>query len=141
MARAVVVFGAGWEGRLADAGEPALAAAAQIVEDGQKRRIPASDDGSHGRPAGYARDRIHTERGRDEQGPYRDVGSDAETPDGYPYPLGLELGTAPHRIESKGDYPLRSDSGEVFGRAVNHPGTDPRPWCRAALQDLAGRVL
>ncbi len=141
MARTAVVFGAGWEGRLVDAGEPALDSAAQIVEDGQRRRIPVSDDGSHGRPAGYARDRIHTERGRDELGPYRDVGSDAETPDGFAYPLALELGTAPHRIESQGDYPLRSDKGEVFGRVVNHPGTQPYPWCRAALQDLAGRVL
>jgi hypothetical protein len=141
MPTTVVVFGARWFGELRDASEPALTAAAQIVEDGQKRRIPVSADGSNGRPPGYARDRIHTERGRDEQGPYRDVGSDAETPDGFAYPLALELGTAPHRIESKGDYPLRSSSGEVFGRAVNHPGTQPYPWCRAALSDLAGRVL
>lgn len=137
----VVVFGAGWAGLVIQSAGPALDAAAAIVEDGQRRRIPVSADGSHGRPAGYARDRIHTERGRDAQGPYRDVGSDAETPDGFSYPLALELGTAPHVIESKGDYPLRSNTGQVFGRRVNHPGTRPYPWCRAALQDLAGRVL
>lgn len=114
--------------------------AAAIVEAGQKRRIPVSADGSYGRSAGYARSRIHVERGRDAEGPYRDIGSDAETPDGYPYPLGLEVGTDPHEIRSKGDYSLRNrKTGQVFGRVVQHPGTQPYPWCRAALQDLVGR--
>lgn len=116
--------------------------AAAVVAGGQKRRIPVSADGSYGRPPGYAQACIHVERGRDAEGPYRDVGSDAETPDGYPYPLGLELGTPPHVIESHGDYPLRNRrTGQVFGRRVNHPGTQPYPWCRAALQDLVGRVF
>lgn len=142
MARTTVVrLESGWEGRITGAGEPALDSAADIVEAGQRARIPVSSDGSHGRPAGYARDRIRIERGRDAEGPYRDVGSDATTPSGFPYPLALELGTAPHVIESHGDYPLRSATGEVFGRRVNHPGTRPYPWCRAALQDLAGRRL
>jgi hypothetical protein len=71
-----------------------------------------------------------------------DIGSDAETPDGYPYPLGLELGTAPHVIEPKGPgYPLRDSHGNVFGYHVDHPGTPPYPWCRAALADLVGRVF
>jgi hypothetical protein len=130
-----------WETGMLAMIEPALDQAAVIVAAGQKRRIPVSADGSNGRPAGYARDRIHVERGRDEFGPYRDVGSDAETPDGYPYPLGLELGTAPHVIESHGDYPLRDKHGNVFGRVVDHPGTPPYPWCRAALADLVGRVF
>lgn len=121
--------------------EPAMDAAAVIVAAGQKRRIPVSQGGSSGRPAGYARDRIHVERGRDAEGPYRDVGSDAETPDGYPYPLGLELGTPPHTITSHGDYPLRDKHGHVFGRTVDHPGNPPFPWCRAALGDLVGRVF
>lgn len=121
--------------------EPALEAAAVIVAAGQKRRIPVSQDGSNGRPAGYARDHIHVERGVDIEGPFRDVGSDAETPDGYPYPIGLELGTRPHVIESHGDYPLRDKHGHIFGRRVDHPGNPPFPWCRAALQDLAGRVF
>lgn len=121
--------------------EPALDEAAVIVAAGQKRRIPVSQDGSNGRPAGYARDRIHVERGRDAVGSYRDVGSDAETPEGYPYPIGLELGTSPHTITSHGDYPLRDKQGHVFGRTVSHPGNQPFPWCRAALQDIAGRVF
>lgn len=119
--------------------ETALDQAAVVVAAGQKRRIPVSQDGSNGRPAGYARDRIHVERGRDAESPYRDVGSDAETPEGFPYPLALELGTRPHVITSHGDYPLRSARGEVFGRVVHHPGTHPYPWCRAALADIAGR--
>jgi len=118
----------------------AMDRAGAVVAGGQKRRIPVSEDGSNGRPAGYACDRIHVERGRDAEGPYRDVGSDAETPDGYPYPLGLELGTVAHTITSKGDYPLRNrKTGQVFGRTVDHPGTQPYPWCRAALADLVGR--
>lgn len=132
----------GWERALAEHGEPAVEAAALIVEEGQKRRIPVSQDGSHGRPAGYARDRVHIERGRDAEGPWWDVGSDAISPGGYPYPLGLELGTPPHEIRSHGAYPLRNRrTGQVFGRVVQHPGTRPYPWCRAALQDIAGRVL
>lgn len=134
-----VEFAATWEAEVLALGDPALDAAAVIVAAGQKRRIPVSQDGSNGRLAGYARDRIHVERGRDALGPYRDVGSDATTPDGYPYPLGLELGTRPHRIVSHGNYPLRDKHGHIFGRSVDHPGNPPFPWCRAALGDIAGR--
>jgi hypothetical protein len=134
-------FEAGWEARILSMGEPALNEAAAIVEEGQRQRIPVSRDGSHGRPAGYARSRIHTSRGRDAQGPYRDVGSDATTPDGFPYPLALELGTRPHTITSHGDYPLRAKDGRVFGKTVQHPGNPPMPWCRAALAYIAGRVF
>lgn len=138
-----VVFQQGWERAIERTPEVAAAmyAGAAIVAEGQRRRIPVSRDGSHGRPAGYARSRIHIETGADALGPWWDIGSDAETPDGYPYPVGLEVGTPAHVIESHGDYPLRSKDGRVFGRRVNHPGTRPYPWCRAALADLAGRVL
>lgn len=118
---------------------PRMEAAAVVVAAGQRRRIPVSADGSNGRPAGYARDRIHVERGADALGLFWDIGSDATSPAGYPYPLGLELGTPPHTITSHGDYPLRDKHGNVFGRTVNHPGTQPYPWCRAALADIAGR--
>lgn len=130
-----------WEVGILGLAEPFLDQAATIVAAGQRRRIPVSEDGSNGRPAGYARDRIHVERGRDAESPYRDVGSDAETPDGYPYPIGLELGTSPHTIESHGDYPLRDKHGHIFGRVVHHPGNQPFPWCRAALQDIVGVVF
>jgi hypothetical protein len=123
--------------------EPYLGVASLIVESGMKRRIPRSRDGSHGRPPGYAASRIRQlERGVDEQGPYRDVGTDATSPDGYSYPRGLEHGTKAHTIRSKGAYPLRNPrTGQVFGRVVNHPGTKPYPWARPAAYDLDGRVL
>jgi hypothetical protein len=122
---------------------PALNAAAEVVAEGQRRRIPVSPDGSYGRQSGYARSKIHTETGADALGPYADAGTfdDALTPDGTNYPLILELGSRPHVITSHGKYPLRSKDGRIFGRSVNHPGTQPYPWCRAALADLAGRVL
>ena len=141
MAATDVRFEPGWERAVAALGEPAIEVAAQIVEAGQRRRIPVSADGSHGRQPGYARDHVHIERGRDEFGPWRDVGSDAESPSGFPYPLALELGTRPHTITSHGPYPLRDKHGNVFGRTVHHPGTPPYPWCRAALADIAGRTL
>jgi hypothetical protein len=132
----------GWEVGVMGLSEAYLDVAAVIVAGGQKRRIPVSRDGSYGRQPGYARERIHVERGADLLGPFRDVGSDATSPEGYNYPLGLELGTRPHTITSKGDYPLRNrKTGQIFGRTVNHPGTKPYPWCRAALADLAGRTL
>jgi hypothetical protein len=139
--RVRVEFAQGWERIVFGATTPAMERGANIVADGQRRRIPVSDDGSNGRPAGYARDHIDVHRGADALGPYWDIGSDATTPSGYPYPLGLELGTRPHVITSHGNYPLRSKSGQVFGHSVNHPGTHPYPWCRAALQDIVGRVL
>jgi hypothetical protein len=130
-----------WQEQLFGMATGPLDTAATIVAAGQKRRIPVSEDGSYGRPAGYARDRIHVERGRDAEGPYRDVGSDATTPAGYPYPLGLEVGVRPHTIVSHGDYPLRDKHGHIFGRIVDHPGNKPFPWCRAALADIAGMVF
>lgn len=125
-------------------GVPAMEAGAEIVAEGQRRRIPVSRDGSHGRPAGYAQSKIHVERGADGLGPYWDVGTgdDALSPDGTNYPLILELGSRPHEIRSKGDYPLRNaKTGQIFGRVVQHPGTKPQPWLRAALADITGRVL
>jgi hypothetical protein len=130
-----------WEVGLLGIGTPALDQAAVIVAAGQKRRMPVSEDGSNGREAGYARDRVHVERGGDLVGPFWDVGSDAATPEGYNYPLGLELGTRPHTITSHGNYPLRDKHGAIFGRTVNHPGNPPMPWCVVALGDLAGRTF
>jgi len=131
-----------WADEIVALGVPAMEEAAAVVAAGQKRRMPVSQDGSHGRAPGYARDRVHVERGGDTGGPYWDVGSDAMTPDGYNYPLGLELGTRRHAITSRGDYPLRNrNTGQVFGRVVDHPGNDPMPWCRVALGDIAGRVF
>lgn len=104
---------------------------------GAKRRAPVSPDGSHGRPSGYLRSRIGWRLGHDPIGLYVDVMSPATTPDGKPYPLFVELGTAPHVIESHGDYPLANRrTGQVFGRRVNHPGTDAQPHLRPCVDDM-----
>lgn len=116
-----------------------LARKGQRVETEQRRTAPVSPDGSHGRPAGYLRDRTYSRLGRDERGLLCDIGTDATTPDGFPYPLAQELGARPHVIESHGDYPLRNPkTGQVFGRRVQHPGNPPQPWLRPSLDVLRG---
>jgi hypothetical protein len=45
-----------------------------------------------------------------------------------------EYGSAPHKIRSTGPWPLRNrETGDVFGRVVNHPGTPAQPFMRPAL--------
>lgn len=111
----------------------------EIVTQGAKRRAPVSPAGSHGRPSGYLRSAIHWRLGADELGIYVDVLSPATTPDGAPYGLFVEVGTAPHVIRSHGPYPLRNArTGQVFGPIVNHPGTPAQPHLRPALDDLRG---
>lgn len=128
--------------RVVEVAAPKVAVAADIIADAQRRDIPVSDDGSYGRPPGYARDRIAVKRGRDGSGPYFDVGSDATTPDGTAYPAILDAGSRPHVIESNGDYPLRNaKTGQVFGHSVRHPGTRPTFWCRNSIMAIAGRTL
>jgi hypothetical protein len=113
--------------------------AGEVVSQGAKRRAPVSPDGSNGRPSGYGRSQIGWEIGTDSEGLYVDVTSPATTPDGYPYMYGVEVGTAAHIIRSKGPYPLRNrKTGQVFGPVVHHPGTDPQPYLRPALDDLRG---
>jgi hypothetical protein len=138
-----VEFAPGFDREAKRLAGPAMEVAARIVADGQRRRIPVSRDGSHGRQPGYAKSKIHVESGIDAIGPWWDIGTgdDALSPDGYNYPLGLELGTRPHVIESHGNYPLRDSRGHIFGKRVNHPGTHPYPWLRSAVADLAGRRL
>lgn len=121
---------------------PKVRRAAEIIADEQRRTIPISRDGSYGRPAGYARDRIDLFPGTDNSGPYIDVGSDATTPDGTSYPAILDAGSRPHLIASHGNYPLRNRrTGQVFGHVVQHPGTQPTYWCRRSILALAGKTL
>jgi hypothetical protein len=129
-----------WQPVVSGLAEEHLDDAAEVVLAGMRRRIPRSTDGSNGRPPGYAASRLHIRRGVDTAGRYRDVGTDATSQDGYPYPLALEHGTKPHVIVSKGPWPLRDPrTGRVFGRRVMHPGTRPIPWARPSLFDLRGR--
>lgn len=112
---------------------------AEIVTQGAKRRCPVSPAGSHGRPSGYARSQVGWRWGEDEQGLYADIVSSAQTVDGKPLGLFIEVGTDPHPIVSKGPYPLRNArTGQVFGRSVQHPGTPAQPHLRPALDDIRG---
>lgn len=114
-----------------------LSRAGEVGAQGAKRRAPVSPDGSHGRPSGYMRSAIGWVIGSDSEGLYVDIVSPAETPEGYPYGLGVEVGTVAHVIRSKGPYPLRNPkTGQVFGREVHHPGTEPQPYLRPALDDI-----
>jgi HK97 gp10 family phage protein len=103
-----------------------------------RQLVPVSADGSHGRPAGYLRDSIDYEIGRGPDGDlYVDIVAPAKTPDGRPYGKFVELGTDAHTITAHGDYPLRNrKTGQVFGREVHHPGTDPQPFLRPAIQAM-----
>jgi hypothetical protein len=104
---------------------------AEIVTQGAKRRAPVSPAGSNGRGSGYLRSSIGWEMGNDGQGMYFDIQALAD------YALMVEVGTAPHVIESHGDYPLRNArTGAVFGKRVNHPGTAAQPFLRPALDDI-----
>lgn len=110
----------------------------EVGTQGAKRRAPVSPDGSNNRPSGYMRSKIGWVIGTDSQGLYVDIQSPAQTPEGYPYGLGVEVGTAAHVIRSKGPYPLRDKHGRVFGRVVQHPGTNPQPYLRPAMDDIRG---
>lgn len=112
----------------------------EVGTQGAKRRAPVSPDGSHGRPSGYMRSNIGWVIGNDLEGLYVDIQSPAESPTGYPYGLGVEVGTAAHEIRSHGPYPLRDKKGNVFGPVVHHPGTDPQPYLRPAMDDIRALV-
>jgi hypothetical protein len=54
-----------------------------------------------------------------------------------PYAAYVELGTRPHAINAKGPWSLHNaETGQYFGRHVNHPGTRPEPYLRPALFQL-----
>ncbi len=97
-----------------------------VVERGAKRRTtPRIARGVKAKPPAV-----------DGDDAYSDVETAAEDEHGAPIGLYTEVGTRPHVIESKGDYPLRSKSGQVFGKKVNHPGTEAQPHLRPALYDF-----
>ena len=122
---------------------PKVTKGALAVAAAQRAAIPVSRDGSYGRPPGYARSRIAARPTVSLQGGLAfNVGSDATSPEGFPYPLVLDRGSRPHTIRSKGNYPLRNPkTGQVFGREVRHPGTEPTFWCTASLLVLRGMKL
>jgi hypothetical protein len=137
-----LTFSRTWVQQVTGIADPKVRRGAEEIAEAQRRAIPVSADGSHGRPAGYAKSRIAVRVAADANGRYYDIGSDATTPDGFPYPVVLDVGSRPHLIESHGDYPLRNArTGQVFGKVVQHPGTRPTYWCRGSMSALAGKTL
>lgn len=107
-----------------------MARAGEVVTQGAKRRAPVSPVGSG--HSGHLRSSIgwQLEPGPDGQPQARITATAA-------YALFVEVGTRPHLIQSKGNYPLRDAKGRVFGKTVHHPGTTAQPYLRPALFDLA----
>lgn len=139
-----IEWAANWRQQLWDIGEPPLRKAADRVLAAMHVELPASADGSHGRPGGYARSKLRTlERGRDGLGPYRLVGTDATSPEGTNYPAIVQYGQKPHVIVPKGPgYPLRDPrTGRVFGYRVQHPGARPNPWATRSAYVINGARL
>lgn len=58
------------------------------------------------------------------------------------YAMYVHEGTKPHVIKPRRKKVLswKGAEGRVFATAVNHPGTNPRPWLRNALQQTAPRL-
>lgn len=136
-----VQFARTWVQQLFGLADPRMAAAAQRVADYQRNHIPVGHDVENGRSPGYAKSRIAV---RVRKGPLGgrefEVGSDATTPEGFPYPVVLDVGAAPHIIRPHGNYPLKDSEGHVFGREVHHPGVQPSNWCRGSLSAVHGVV-
>lgn len=58
------------------------------------------------------------------------------------YAMYVHEGTKPHVIKPRRKKVLswKGSEGRVFATAVNHPGTEPRPWLRNALQSTAPKL-
>lgn len=58
------------------------------------------------------------------------------------YAMYVHEGTKPHVIKPRRKKVLswKGPEGRVFATAVNHPGTEPRPWLRLALQETAPKL-
>ena|SRR5690625_5053246 len=58
------------------------------------------------------------------------------------YAMYVHEGTKPHVIKPRRKKALswKGPEGRVFATAVNHPGTEPRPWLRNALQSTAPKL-
>lgn len=140
-ASVTVKFSRTWVQEISGRADVRMRVAAKRIADYQRNHIPVGQDVSHGRPPGYAQSRIAVRVRLNELGMrVYEIGSDATTPEGFPYPVVLDVGSAPHTITSHGNYPLRDKQGHVFGRTVHHPGTQPTNWCRGSLGAIHGVV-
>lgn len=138
-ASVTVKFASNYVRELAGKADPKMRLAAAAIADYQRTHIPVGRDESHGRPPGYAQSRIGIRVTVGAAGlKVYEIGSDATTADGFPYPVVLDVGSRPHTIRSHGEYPMRTAEGEVLGREVEHPGTQPTNWCRGSLSVVRG---
>jgi len=64
-----------------------------------------------------------------------EVGATATTDDGFPYPVVVEKGSRPHKIEGNPLLAFNWPSEGVFviTRSVQHPGTIPNPFVEPSL--------
>jgi hypothetical protein len=140
-ASVTVKFSKTWVAQVFRIADPRLAAAAERVAVYQREHIPVGHDAGHGRAPGFAKSRIAVRvRPGKFGGREFEIGSDATTPEGFPYPVVLDVGARPHVIESHGNYPLKDAEGVIYGRHVNHPGVQPTNWCRGSLTAVHGVV-
>src|SRR6201992_80300 len=142
-ARVTVKFASNWIRQVSGKADPKLRAAAETIADYQRAHIPGGSDESNGRRPGYARSRIQVRVVAGDNGlKSYEVGSDATSPDGFPYPVVLDVGAAPHEIQAQGDYSLHnSQTNQYFGRTVQHPGVHGNHWCTDSLNVIHGLSL
>jgi len=56
------------------------------------------------------------------------------------YGFYLEFGTRPHEIRVKNAKVL-SDGKRIFGKVVQHPGTEPQPFIRAVINTKLRQIV
>ena len=66
------------------------------------------------------------------------IGSPIDNP---PYPSYIEFGTAPHVIQTTKYRSLGNKNVGFFGKKVNHPGTQAKPFLRPALDENNRAIL
>jgi hypothetical protein len=65
---------------------------------------------------------------------YREGATEGAVVVGTDHWAATEYGSEPHIIEAKGNYSLHNpETGEYYGRVVNHPGTPEQPFLRPSL--------
>jgi len=116
---------AGWEAQLVRESHPARSAAMRHAAETAVRVCPID--------TGDLQSTIEGEADRDSMACRLSAGD--ATVD---YAAVVELGGRPHKIRSNGAWPLRNkETGDVFGREVNHPGTPAQPYLRPGVSSIA----
>lgn len=121
-----VVMAAGWETRLAQESHGRRQAAMDHAADTARRLCPV-DTGAL----------VATIEGEADPASMQDRLSAGDAV--VDYAATVEFGGRPHQIRSHGSYSLRNaETGESFGRVVNHPGTPAQPYLRPGIASIGG---